>query len=200
MPYVSAVGMVGVCTSAGNAACLATIEPRLKALATVAAFLPSPALYATMFGEAGLAQRKDASIASRRKYESTGEVDFVPAYSETDESAVNYRPVPGSYDYYLSESRGNVPEYRNEAAVMGLAEFLEFDPLSRASAITTPTMVVHSDGSAFPDEARRLYDEVRGEKEIVWAEGNHFDFYDSPEQIDHAVANVARFFRKALGT
>jgi hypothetical protein len=47
---------------------------------------------------------------------------------------------------------------------MGLEEFLEFDPVSKAPAITTPTMVVHSDGCAFPDEAKKLYSELQGEK------------------------------------
>lgn len=75
-------------------------------------------------------------------------MDFVPACSEVDQSAVNYGRA-GSYDFYLNEARGDVPEYRNESALMGLEEFLEFDPVSKASAITTPTMVVHSDGCAF---------------------------------------------------
>src|SRR4051794_29331099 len=197
LPYVHAVGMVGVCTSGGNAAYLGAAEPRIKALATVAAFLPGPALYNLMYGEEGVTQRKAEAAESRRKYEETGEVDFVPAYSETDPTAVNYGPA-GSFDYYLNESRGNIHEYRNESAVMGLEQFLEFDPISQASAITTPTMVVHSDESAFPDEAKKLYEAIQGEKELVWADGNHYDYYDSPKQIDNAVANVARFFRTHL--
>ena len=36
-----------------------------------------------------------------------------------DQSAVNYSPG-GSCDYYLNEARGNVPEYRNESALLGL--------------------------------------------------------------------------------
>ena len=198
MPTVRAVGMVGICTSAGNAASLGTAEPRLKALATVAAFLPSPALVSAMFGEDEVAQRKERSAEARRAYEQTGESAVIPAYSETDPTAVNYRPTPGAYDYYLNPARGNVPEYRNEAAVMGLKEFMEFDPVSQASAIAVPTMVVHSDGSAFPEEAKRLYDAVKVEKELVWADGNHYDYYDSPAQIDNAVANVSRFFRTHL--
>lgn len=197
LPYVHAVGMVGVCTSGGNAAYLGAADPRIKALATVAAFVPGPALYSMMYGEEGVARRKEAAADSRRKYEETGEVDFVPAYSEVDQSAVNYGPA-GSYDYYLNEARGNVPEYRNEAALMGLEEFLEFDPVGRASAVTTPTMVVHSDGCAFPDEAKKLYSELQGEKELVWADGTHYDYYDSQAQIDNAVANVTRFFRTHL--
>jgi ABC-type oligopeptide transport system substrate-binding subunit len=60
------------------------------------------------------------------------------------------------------------------------------------------TMVVHSDGCAFPDAAKKFYSELRGEKELVWADGTHFDYYDSQAQIDNAVANVTRFFRTHL--
>src|SRR5438477_6376566 len=45
LPYVQAVGMVGICTSRGHAGYLGAAEPRFRALATVAAFLPGPALY-----------------------------------------------------------------------------------------------------------------------------------------------------------
>jgi fermentation-respiration switch protein FrsA (DUF1100 family) len=135
LPYVQAVGMVGICTSAGNAAYLAADDPRVKALASVAGFLPGPDLYRSLYGEDGLAQRKATAAEARRSYEETGEVVLVPAYSEDDPAAINYRPAPGAYDYYLNEERGNVPEYRNEAALMGLAQFLDFAPVSRASAI-----------------------------------------------------------------
>src|SRR4051812_22929295 len=73
LPYVQAVEMVGVCTSAGNAAYLGATEPRINALATVAAFLPGPALFSLMYGEDGVIQRKHAGANDRRKYEETGE-------------------------------------------------------------------------------------------------------------------------------
>src|SRR3954462_12449947 len=67
LPYVQAVGMVGVCTSAGNAAYLGAAEPRIKALATVAAFLPDPALYSMMYGgDEALAERRRAATDARR--------------------------------------------------------------------------------------------------------------------------------------
>jgi len=75
---------------------------------------------------------------------------------------------------------------------------LEFGPVSKAAAITTPTIVVHSDGCAFPDEAKKLYSELQGEKELVWADGTHYDYYDSQAQIENAVANVTRFFHTHL--
>jgi hypothetical protein len=81
-----------------------------------------------------------------------------------DGSAVNYRPAAGAYDYHLNEARGNVPEYRNETALMSLEELLDFDPVSQASRITTPTMAVHSDGCAFPDEARTFYEGLQARR------------------------------------
>ena len=200
LPFVRAVGMVGICTSAGNAVTLAATDPRLGAFATVAAFLPSPALNASVFGEEGLTQRMEQSANARRKYDETGEVELIPAYSETDPSAVNYRPTNGAYDYYLNKSRGNVAQYTNASAVMGLAEFLRFDPVTQAPSIEVPTMVVHSDGSSFPEEAKRLYESVAGEKELVWGDGSHFDYYDSPTQVEFAVQHVARFFKLHLST
>jgi len=197
LPYVQAVGMVGVCTSASNAAYLAADDGRIKAMATVAAFLPDPSLFKLMFGEAGVAERRQAGEAARLKYEKTAEETIVPAYSEVDQSAVNFGPA-GSFDYYLNKKRGNVPEYKNESAVMFWENWLDFDPVSKASGISVPSMVVHSDGSAFPDQAKKFYAGLKGPKELIWTDGTHFDYYDQPTQVDNAVKNVARFFDKHL--
>jgi ABC-type oligopeptide transport system substrate-binding subunit len=47
-------------------------------------------------------------------------------------------------------------------------------------------------------ETKKFYSALRGEKELVWADGTPFDYYDSQAQIDNAVANVTRFFRTHL--
>lgn len=193
LPYVQGVSMVGVCTSAGYTAYLASEDDRIKSIATVAAFLPSPALFSLMYGEEGVKQRLEAGAVAKRKYEETGEEVLIPAYSETDQNAVNYGPA-GSFDYYLNTKRGNVPNYKNEFAVMAYATMLSFDPLSKASAVKVPAIVVHSDESAFPDNAKKFYADLQGPKELVWADGNHYDYYDSEAQIDNAVKNVTRFF------
>jgi fermentation-respiration switch protein FrsA (DUF1100 family) len=132
------------------------------------------------------------SLNMRRLEETT-----IPAYSETEQSAVNFGPS-GSFDYYLNEEWGNVPEYKNEFAVMAWDTMLSFDPISKASGVEVPAIVVHSDESAFPDNARKFYSELQGPKELVWADGNHYDYYDSPAQIDNAVKNIARFFNEHM--
>ena len=198
LPYIDAVGMVGVCTSAGNAAYLAAADPRIKAMATVAGYLPEPSLLVSLMGEAKIAQRREAAATARRKYAETGEETIITTYSETDQLAANYAPKVGAYDYYLNKSRGGVPEWKNELAVMSWETFQDFDPISKASAINVPTMVVHSDGCAFPDQAKKFYSLLQGEKELVWSDGNHFDYYDQPKQVDNAVNNITRYFNKHL--
>lgn len=197
-PYVKTVGMVGICTSASNGTYLAAEDPRIKGFATIAGFLTDADTFTLTYGEDGMARRLADAAAARRKSEETGEATTITVYSETDEQAVNYNPTPGAYDYYTNPGRGNVPEYTNEFDVTSWDTWVSLDALSRASKITTPTIVVHSDGSAFPDQAKKLYDSVQGEKELVWADGNHFDYYDSPAQMDNAVEHVSRFFRAHL--
>lgn len=198
LTYVQSVGMVGVCTSAGNSAYLAAVDPRIKALATVAGYLPDPSLLTGLLGQEKIASRREAAAAARSKFEETGEETIITTYSETDQTAANFAPTVGSYDYYLNEKRGNIPEYKNELAVMSWETFQDFDPISKASAITVPAMVVHSDGCAFPDQAKKFYSLLKGEKELVWGDGKHFDYYDQPKQVDYAVKNVTRFFNQHL--
>jgi fermentation-respiration switch protein FrsA (DUF1100 family) len=197
LPFVQVVGMVGVCTSGGNAAYLAAADNRIKAIATVAGFFPEPSLINGMFGDAEVARRREIGEAAKLKYKQTGEEAKVTAYSETDQSAANFAPT-GAFDYYLNESRGAIPEWKNEFSVMSFETLYDFDPISKASAIKAPTMVVHSDECSFPDQAKKFYSLLQGEKELVWAEGYHFDYYDQPAQVNNAVKNVTRFFNKNL--
>jgi fermentation-respiration switch protein FrsA (DUF1100 family) len=198
LPYVTSVGMVGVCTSASNATYLAAHDPRVKAMATVAGFLVNGDVFTATYGADGIAARREQAAAAKKRYAETGEQTLITVYSETEKDAANYIPFEGAFDYYDNETRGNVPQYINKLDVASWENWLDFDALAQASSITTPTMVVHSDESALPENAKALYEAVQGEKELVWSDGNHYDYYDSPRQIDNAVANVTRFFRAHL--
>ena len=199
LPSVQNVEVVGVCTSASNAVYLAAQDSRVKAFATIAGFLVNSDVFAATYGEDGMERRREQAAAAKKRYEETGEQTLITVYSETDEEAANYIPMEGAFDYYDNTERGNVPEYVNKLDVQSWSNWLSFDALGAASDITIPTMVVHSDESALPDNANALYTVVQGEKELVWGDGNHYDYYDSPKQMDFAVENVSRFFRTHVG-
>ena len=88
---------------------------------------------------------------------------------------------------------------RNEMAELSWLPFLTFDGMSRASAVTAPTLFVHSDGCVFPDNIRRLRRELRGPVEVAWGAGAQIDFYDQPGQVRFAVDAVGAHFSATIG-
>jgi fermentation-respiration switch protein FrsA (DUF1100 family) len=189
------IGALGVCASAGYLAQVAAEDERLKAFVTVAAwFHESETVLAVYGGEEGVRIRIEAGAAARKKFEETGEVDYVPAYSKTDPSAAMY----GNFDYYSNPTRGAIPEWDNQFAVMSWPEWLKFNPVLVAEQIKTPTLIIHSHDSALPQGARRFFENLKGPKALYWTEGTHFDFYDQEAYVDEAVYHAAIYFDKYL--
>ena len=77
---------------------------------------------------------------------------------------------------------------------MGWETWLDFDPVSKASNISIPFMVIHSDKCALPGNARKFYDNLKGKKELVWDDYDHTDHYDQPEAVNLAIGKATEFF------
>jgi fermentation-respiration switch protein FrsA (DUF1100 family) len=196
------VGLLGVCTSGGTVVQAAARDKNVKAVATVAGHFaePSgaPAFYAAMFstGPEIVDRLREQGKAARELYDRTGENTLILAYSNTNRSASHLGPM----EYYIDHARGaGVPQWQNAFAVMSWGPWLDFDPVSDASRVSAPTLVVHSDGCVMPDNARKVYDNLNGEKSLHWASGNHFEFYDGPDKVHEAADVAAEHFRKYLG-
>lgn len=196
VPGVKGVAFLGICTSGGNAAYLAAADKRVGAFATVAGWFAEPSLTPTLYGgQQRVEELKTKSDAAKKQYETTGTDETILAYHSTDKTASHLGPM----EYYMDKTRGGgVKEWKNEFAVMSWRPWLEFNPVNEASKITTPAMVIHSDGCALPEQAKKFYNDLKDKKELVWGDGYHFDYYDQPKQVRFAVQNVSRFFRQHL--
>jgi fermentation-respiration switch protein FrsA (DUF1100 family) len=196
-PDVSGTGLLGVCTSGGTVLYTAAEDPGVGAVATVAGFFSEPALQTLLQGSAERVEKRRAEgRRAQEHYDTAGVIDLIRPYHDSDKTAANVGPM----EYYMDQTRGGgVREWRNQFAVMSWGPMLDFDPVSKAPRVTAPTLVVHSDGSAFPDQARKVYDLLAGPKTLHWAEGEHFDFYDQADQVRDAVDKVAAHFHAALG-
>ena len=196
-PDVSGTGLLGICTTAGTALYAAAKDPDVRAVACVAGFLPEPAMMPMMFGgEEGVERRRAAGREASKRYAETGVIDFISAYTPNDKTAVSASPS----QYYMDQTRGGgVRAWRNAFAVMAWEPWLDFDPVSKASHVTAPTLIVHSDGAAFPKQARKVHELLAGPKELHWSQGAHFDFYDQAPQVREAADRVAAHFRATLG-
>jgi uncharacterized protein len=191
----SRIGVLGICFGVSyTARLLAEGNNGVKSYATVAAWLHDTPSLKSLYGAEGLAWRRKAGETALAEYRQNGIVQYVPAYHPTERAA-----MMGQLPYYARRDRGFVPTWHNNFAAMSWVDFLNLDGVNPyAPKIAVPTLMVHSDGSALPDNARKFYSLLSGPKELVWLQGEHTEFYDKDEQVTAAADAVAKHFRKTL--
>jgi fermentation-respiration switch protein FrsA (DUF1100 family) len=192
------LALVGICFGGSYAIRAAADDPRVRALATAAAHLRDPAADLVWLGsEATIAERLARGREAREKYEATGEVEYVPAvdFSRTDVGMPG--ELPWSW-YQLWADRGL---WENRYAVMSDAAVLSYDSISAAARLTTPLLMVHSDGCAVPDAVRRQFAVVpTADKRLVWeGQNRHFNYYEDPTTIERTVWSMVDWFARHLG-
>lgn len=189
------VGGFAICASVGYMARAIADGAPIAALVTVAAWLHDPGTVGIVYGGAeGVSQRIALARTAREKYERTGSVDYVAAYDPNEATAAMFFPL----DYYASTDRGAVPQWTNKFAVMSWSEWLTYDALAAAPSVTIPTLVVHSDDSAYPDNVRRFHAALGGPKDLFWTQGAHIDFYDKDPYVAKVVDVAAAHFGRTL--
>ena len=197
LPYIAShrIAELGICASSGYMAHAAARDERLTSLAMIAPWLHNPTLVKPLYGgDEAVQQRIEIGEAAQQKFEQTGEVTYVPAISTTDENAAMYGP----FDYYLMPSRGAIPQWRNEFAVMSWPGWLNFNAIAAAPDIHIPTMIVHSESGAVPEGAHQFYDALTAPKDIFWTQGIQFDFYDQEPLTTKSLAVVLAHLRETL--
>ncbi|WP_418960786.1 alpha/beta hydrolase [Streptomyces tritici] len=189
------LGALGICAAAMYMSDNTAHDPRVRSLALVAPWLHDAAVCEDAYGGAeAVAERVKAGREARARYEETGEVDYVPVVSATDERAA----MPYDIDFYLNPERGGIPAWPNRFAVMSWADWLTYDAVALAPRIDRPTLLVHSEDAAIPEGARRFHAGLAGPKDILWTQGTQFDFYDTEPQVSVAVDAVAAHFGRTL--
>ena len=189
--------LTAICASAGYMANVAVQDNRVKGFATVAAWLHDAESVKPLYGgEQGVQARLEQAKEAKRKFQQTGEVEYILTVSKTDKTAA----MSGDFDYYLDPSRGAVPQWSaDKFAVMSWEEWLKFDPMPVAKKINQPTLMIHSDSAALPDNVKRFFADIPQKDKIMrWTQGTQFDFYDQPKQVSESVAAIDRFFKKLL--
>jgi fermentation-respiration switch protein FrsA (DUF1100 family) len=190
------LGVLGVCASAQYILGALARGLPVGAFAAVAGWFHDLATVAPFYGgEDGVAAKLAQAGRAARRYAETGEVALVPAYAAGDPEA----GMSLEMDYYANPGRGAVPQWRNEMSVMSWLPWLSFDAFAALPAVTTPTLLIHSDEAVLPDNARRVAAGLGRHVSTVWTDGAQTDFYDGPAQVDLAVRAVSDHFTDNLG-
>lgn len=191
------IAMLAICASSGYMARATAEDSRVKALVTVAAWLHDMEAVKLIYGgQEGVDRRLSAARAAKKNYALTGEVEYIPAISNTDPSAAMY----GNFEYYLNPNRGRIREWSAEQfAVMSWEDWLTFNPMLVAGNIKVPVLMIHSDEAVLPDYTKRFFEQIPHQpKQLYWTQGSQFDFYDQPKQVNEALAQATSFLHENL--
>ncbi|MEL7248612.1 MAG: nuclear transport factor 2 family protein [Bacteroidota bacterium] len=189
---------MGVCASAGYMAYAAARDDRMSQLVLVAPWLHNPAIAKSIYdmrpgGTEGLLQAaKEAKVA----YANTGEMPYVLAASELDPLSAMYVPE-NAFDYYLNPAKAAGTYYDNRFAVSSWEPWLTFDGISAAKEVKQPVLIVHSESGAVPQGAQSFYDQLSGEKQLVWLNAyNQQQLYHEAEAVNSAINQVVDYLKK----
>ncbi|OJJ23986.1 alpha/beta hydrolase [marine bacterium AO1-C] len=205
LPEVSKaqIGAFGVCAGAMYTVMAAADDDRIKAVATVAAWLHDAEAVKLFYGgEEGVQAKITAAKAAKEKYAQSGVIDYIPSISTTDKSAAMFGP----YDYYLNPKRGAIPQWSaDKFAVMTWEDWLTADPMPSASKIKVPTLMVHSDGAVLPNYAKKFYEKLgTSDKKLHWMKTelespyHQFKYYDQDAEVNESVKEVSSWFQAKL--
>jgi fermentation-respiration switch protein FrsA (DUF1100 family) len=181
------MGAAAVCLGCGYAAHASVDNPRVKALGLIAGYYRDPGAMRERDPE-GYDAKVAQGIAARRKFESTGVVDMIPAAALEGDAAMQ---TSDTFDYYTR--RASHPNYVNAFAVMSREHFLPFDVQAAAPRLTQPVTMVHARNALSPHWAESFFGKLAGEKTLTWIESRgQTDIYDDAAIVERAAEVVAR--------
>jgi hypothetical protein len=186
------IAMLGICQGSSEVLRAAADDPRIKALATIAGQYRDREGDVAWLTEQGLAARLEAGRAARRRYETTGQVDYVKGVDQHDMNV----GMPGEFVWIWYQPWADRGIWENRYAVMSDADLLEYESASAAQRLDTPYLMIHSDNCFLPEAARRQFGLVRtAAKRLDWDGGTpHLSYYDQPGVIDGAIGRVAAWY------
>lgn len=193
------IGALAICASSGYLATAMVGQSHFQSAVMVAPWLHDAAIVHQIYGgEPGVQDRLAQATAARETYARTGDVQYVPAASNSDSRAAMYWPGD-ALDYYLNPKRGAIPQWGARFALMAWQEWLQFDPMPLAEKLTVPTRIVTGEQSATPGGATQFAGRLRAAHDVIWMQGTQFDFYDNPETVNLAAEHAMKHFRSTLG-
>lgn len=192
--------LVGVCQGVNWAAEASIDHPRVRSVALIAGHYLMPETAMLYLGSsAAVAARLERAEQARKRFEATGEVEYIPIVSLTDrEALLTPRPIHDFYYRWADRGpfAGHTGLWENRITRMSELDVWGHRVEPVLARVTRPLLMIHSERAASgPQIPRALFERVGSrDKEAVWIPGrNQIQFYQDPITIDAAVAPLKRF-------
>ena len=188
------ISLAGLGSSAGYIAAEAARDSRVDRILMIAPFFHSRYVEKQEF-EAG----RKLSMARQANHQFTqdGVLTYIPVASFSDNNAVITSESASDLDYFINPERGNIPQWPNRFATIGLSPWINFDVTNSAPRIRVPTLVIHSQAGPFPEGVDDFISQMRVKPEVHVLSTSPYDFYDRPETMNQVVKIVEDFLNPA---
>lgn len=193
------IGVIGICGSGGFSVCAASIDPRIRALATVSMYDMGRAtrngLGDTMTDE----QRKAmfSEVARQRWREAEGEEPRI-RFGTPEQLPENANEVQKEfYGYYRNPERGLHPRYLG-TRYTSMATLTNFYPFAQIKEISPrPVLFIAGENAHSRYFSEDAYKQAGEPKELyIVPDANHVDLYDQMDKIPFD--KLTDFFGKHL--
>ncbi|WP_334188930.1 alpha/beta hydrolase [Noviherbaspirillum sp.] len=197
------IGALGICAGGGYAIKAATIEHRIKAVATVSAVDIGAA---TRKGWDGKGSEADQiamldEVAKQRTAEAAGAKPKYVTYVPVTPDSTTPSDLREASDYYLT-ARGQHPGAPNKMLFTSLDKMLSFTALDQVnSLLVQPSLMIAGSNAGSLWHSQEAYQKAKGEKELFIVDGaTHMTLYDGEKHVGQALGKLTPFFKRNLST
>lgn len=191
VPFVDRekIGVIGICGSGGFALSAASVDTRIKAVATASMYDITDVRGMQNLSKEQLDTMKDKLAEQRWADFENGQPEYIPFFPETPYSNVDALPktdsITNEWQRFYAVPRGFHPNAHGGFTTTSNLSMLQFDALAHIDEISPrPILFVYGDhahSKAFSERAYKLANEPK-EKYVV-KDAEHIDLYDQVDKI-----------------
>lgn len=195
------IGVIGICGSGGFSVCAASLDPRIRALATVSMYDMGRATRNGLKDSMTDEQRKKmfAEAAEQRWREASGEEPRI-RFGTPEQLPENANEIQKEfYGYYRNPERGQHPRYLG-TRFTSIPALMNFYPFAQIKEISPrPVLFVAGENAHSRYFSEDAYKEANEPKELyIVPNANHVDLYDQMNKIPFD--KLTDFFMENLKT
>lgn len=204
VPFVDRekIGVIGICGSGGFSLSAASVDTRIKAVATASLYDITDVRGMAKLTKDQLDEMKDKLTRQRWTDYANGEEQYIPSFPETPYPNVESLPktdkITNEWQRFYAVPRGFHPNARGGFTTTSDLSMLQFDALAHIDEITPrPILFIYGDIAHSRAFSERAYDLAKEPKEKYIVKGaEHIDLYDRTDLIPFD--KLEDFFKKNL--
>ena len=204
VPYVDRekIGVIGICGSGGFALSAASVDVRIKAVATTSMYDISDVRGMMNLTKEQIDEMKHQLAEQRWSDFEQGQPEYIPSFPETPYPSVEALPetdlITNEWNRFYAVPRGHHPNARGGFTTTSNLAMMQFKCLDYIDEISPrPILFVAGDHAHSRSFSEKAYEKAAEPKELyIVPDAEHIDLYDQVDKIPFD--KLENFFKESL--